>query len=191
MCRKILPIHRTFAEELAVFVGTQARSEDDLAPVYNAFRQAITVPVPLYFEDAASGIGQCAICGKLGALGRCAQCGLLFHIRCLVEGLRARPRFGKGALAPPPVGRERGLEPGVPCPLHERPSDEEARRHGFASAQEWYAKSAGGALIHPDCVEAAFQSLPLREENDLETAEGIAQDWRLIKGDYPSADCED
>ena len=122
MSRKILPIHWTFAEELAVFVGTQARSEDDLAPVYSAFRQAVAVPVPLYFEDDASGVGQCAICGKLGALGRCAQCGLLFHIRCMgtaepgafpscprcsartpsgtpAEGLRARPRFGKGALA--------------------------------------------------------------------------------------------
>ena len=30
----------------------------------------------------------------------------------------------------------------------------------------------------------------MREENDLETTEGVAQDWRLIKGDYPSADCE-
>ena len=47
MSRKILPIHRTFAEELAVFVGTQARSEDDLVPVYSAFRQAVAVPVPL------------------------------------------------------------------------------------------------------------------------------------------------
>ena len=199
MSRKILPIHRAFAEGLAVFVGTCARSEDDLAPIYAALQKAISLPVPIYFEDDATGTGQCAICGKRGALGRCAQCGLLFHIRCMgtpepgafpscprcaartpsgapAEGLRARPRFGKGALSQHPVGRERGLEPGVPCPLDERPTDEEAQRHGFSSAQEWYVKSASGALVHPDCAEAAFLSLPVRSEEETPYIEGISQD---------------
>ena len=74
--------HITFQKTKNV-IGTVARYIDDTAPVDAAFKAAIEVPVPVYFEDDHTGVGTCAICGKRGALGRCAQCGLLFHIGCM------------------------------------------------------------------------------------------------------------
>merc|ERR1712032_422413 len=71
MSRKLLPAQREFAEHLAIVIGTIARYSDDTAPVDAAFRAAIDIRVPVYFEDDHTGVGTCAICGKRGAFGRC------------------------------------------------------------------------------------------------------------------------
>ena len=46
------------------------------------------------------------------------------------------------------------------CSHFERPTDSEAVKAGFANAQEWYAHSAGGALVTPEALESNFDALP-------------------------------
>ena len=125
---------RMLAQELAELIGVQARHTHDLVPVFRALNRAMAVPVPLYFEDDLTGVGSCAVCGKRGAFGRCPRCGALIHVRCMgrptedgteVDCPRCKAQsspdkseeFEPGALANFPVGRERGLDPTLPCPV--------------------------------------------------------------------------
>ena len=83
---------------------------------------------------------------------------------------------------PAPVGLERGLDARLPCPLDERPTDEEAVAHGFKDALEWYAYSAGGGLLDPQVAKANFEALPTKDPAEPEESE-LVQQWRMLLGD--------
>ena len=99
--------------------------------------------------------------------------------------VRKELEFGSGSIAKPLVGKEKGLDFRGPCLLHERPTDEEAKKHGFDSAQEWYQLSAGGHLLDPAVIKKNFDSLPMPalvdEDAELEPAEDM-QWWRYLNG---------
>ena len=97
--------------------------------------------------------------------------------------------FEPGALANFPVGRERGLDPIQPCPVDERPTDEEARAHSCDSAEQWYARSVAGAYLHPANVEAAFRSLPEGKEEDSSLGQA-GREWRYTQGLHPAVPLE-
>ena len=175
--------------------------------------ESLQVEPPVYIEDDVNGFGLCAVCGKRSALGRCATCGLLMHFRCVPPPAPGLPqecprcarapaeadvqgndkswsygqlkagRFEKGALAPAPVGLSRGLDPRPACDPLVRPTDAEAVKAGFKDAQEWYAHSAGGALISAPALQYNMNSLP--EQTSIEASEDseVVQQWRLLRGD--------
>ena len=150
---------------------------------YDHLLERLLKEPPIYIEDDVAGSGCCAVCGKRAALGRCPSCGLLTHVSCVPPlhpggvpecprckrsevktadleaseawsfGQLKKPKFEKGALFPDPVGRERGLDPRSPYSAWHRPSDAEAKQAGFEDAKEWYAYSAGGALVPPAVLE--------------------------------------
>ena len=77
--------------------------------------------------------------GCLGSAFECPRCSsspLPSFESAKHAGLR-RFRFAKGDIHTQ-VGREVGLDPRIPCALDERPSDAEARTHGFKSGHEKY-----------------------------------------------------
>ena len=49
------------------------------------------------------------------------------------------PKFSKRVIRP--KAREVGIDGRYPCPLDERPTDEDARLAGFKDALEWYSYS--------------------------------------------------
>jgi len=53
-----------------------------------------------------------------------------------------------------------------PCSLVERPTDEEAKFHGFSSGLEWYKYSSSGLLVDPKAVVANFDALPETEKQE-------------------------
>ena len=77
-------------------------------------------------------------------------------------------KFEKGVLAPAPVGLDQGLDTRFPCRPDERPTDEEAKENGFEDANQWYAHSAGGVLVHPRVLKHNFQELPDPSPQDPE-----------------------
>ena len=99
---------------------------------------------------------------------------------CLVVWTAQKPKFGfeRGALAPGPVGLERGRDDRPICNATERPTDEEAVKAGFKDAQEWYAHSTAGALITPEVQRRNFQEL---QELPLPTASDEEQDSELVQ----------
>ena len=79
-----------FGRQLAAAIGTAARKDGDLDGAFEKIRRYLALPVPLYFEDDAAGVGACAVCGKRGVLGRCDTCGLLLHLTCASPRLPGR-----------------------------------------------------------------------------------------------------
>ena len=92
-------------------------------------------------------------------------------------------KFEKGALAPAPVGLSRGMDPRPACNLLERPSDEDAVKAGFKDGQEWYAYSAGGALVSAAALDWNRDSLPEPASAEASVDPEMVQQWRLLKGD--------
>ena len=56
---------------------------NELKKVWPAIKACLSIVPPLYIEDNATGLGECAICGNKGVLGRCVACGLLMHYSCI------------------------------------------------------------------------------------------------------------
>ncbi len=95
-------------------------------------------------------------------------------------------KFEKGALAPGPVGLEKGLDKRFPCELDVRPTDEEAQENGFDSARQWYGYSAGGILVHPRTLDQNFKELPEPSPEDPEEGpSAVAQQWGAVRGFSP------
>ena len=53
-------------------------------------------------------------------------------------------KFEKGAIAPEPVGVDKGMDARVPCPLDTRPTEEDAQEnYTEANSQHWNAHRTG------------------------------------------------
>jgi hypothetical protein len=156
-------IKASFGNELAATIGTVARPDLDYFFADAIWYLSTTKP-PIYIEDDPTGFGECAICGKRGALGRCSKCGLLLHLTCAVPSVPGNdlpcprctreeeevpeewwkmgvhgPRYGEKTVVSRPVGLDRGLDHRSPCKLNELPSEEEAKAAGFDTAAEYHA----------------------------------------------------
>ena len=87
------------------------------------------------------------------------------------------------------MGLDKGLEPRIPRPLETKPSDAEARAHGFIDAEDWWCRLASGALLHPRVVEANFRSLPEGTHPEGEPGgareSGDVQWWQHLQGVNP------
>ena len=46
-------------------------------------KTVLQVRPPIFLEDNPTGLGECGIRDKRGALGRCTRCGLLMHYTCI------------------------------------------------------------------------------------------------------------
>ena len=150
-----------------------------------------------------SALGRCVSCGLLmhfrcvppltpgGPLEcpRCAKQGSKEPAEAPMQsdawsyGQLKAAKFEKGALAPAPVGLSRGMDPRPACNLLERPSDEDAVKAGFKDGQEWYAYSAGGALVSAAALDWNRDSLPEPASAEASVDPEMVQQWRLLKGD--------
>ena len=74
------------------------------------------------------------------------------------------PKFGAGAIQPSPV--RPGEDGRIPCARDVRPSEEDAVKHGFESALDWYSYSTGGERKDPKLVKQHFDQLPKEIDPD-------------------------
>ena len=98
------------------------------------------------------------------------------------------PKFEPGAI------RRASVQPGedgrIPCALEVRPRDEDAVKHGFKDAFDWYVYSTGGDNKDPKMVKQQFDQLPQEISSDDESLSadehmreffrrttGIKKDW--------------
>ena len=80
-----------------------------------------------------------------------------------IQGPKFEPRHIR------PMRVEPGEDGRCPCPLDERPTDEEAVKQGFKDALDWYSYSTSGELKDPALVKDQFDHLPLpRVEEDTD-----------------------
>merc|ERR1712032_1269930 len=75
----------------------------------------------------------------------------------------------------------------LPCSIWQRPTDEEAVEAGFKDAKEWYAYSAGGALVSPAVLQRNYERLcdALPTSAPPEGDPSHVQQWRALQGDVP------
>ena len=67
-------------------------------------------------------------------------------------------------LQAPKVGVDAGQGAETPFPLHDTPTDEEARAAGYRSAEDWFSRSAAASLAGPAVKAVEFKALPQPEE---------------------------
>ena len=166
-------LRKKFGDEVAAEMGIVSFTEEEAmkSALAEDLKYSLSVPVPLYIEDDPGGVGACAVCGKRGVLGRCAVCGLLMHYTCVVTEPLDRHQKCPKCNAEDPALEELPEEPwrmGIHghkytktqtpykvsqsdgrikmTDLTVRPTDDEAKEHGFTSAKEWYHYSMGEAL---------------------------------------------
>ena len=148
-------LHKAFAKELGIALGTMPTGREELLAKGKDYQLLLSIPLAVYFEDDPSAAGACAVCGKRGAFARCAACGMIAHISCLSVplepgaaqdcprcsslqvpdppasadkvGLRAHS-FRRDTLIAPAVGIERGLDPRRPVLWMKGP---QTRRRGY------------------------------------------------------------
>ena len=75
------------------------------------------------------------------------------------------------ALRAPRVGVDEGADAEIPFPLHQTPSDAEARTAGYADAEEWYCKSAAASITGPVAKRVEYQMLPPPEADEVDEVE--------------------
>ena len=62
-----------------------------------------------------------------------------------------------------------------------RPTDEDAKAHGFESGAEWYRYSVGGGLMPPEQIESNYRRM-LPPETPEPLPSGDMQWWQYLNG---------
>ena len=93
--------------------------------------------------------------------------------------------FKSGSIAPVAANPRHCEDLRIPCSLETKPTDAEAKAAGFASGQEWYAYSAGGALSDPEVAAANYNSLPVpRLDSPLDASPGEIYAFHKGQGSF-------